>query len=263
MTQRQRRRHDGYILLASLWLVMLLALTATAVVRAAHSGAAVAQNVSANRAARYLADGAIDAAIFDLLTAPPTANAALAAAPPFDGGLGSIALRIVPEAAKVDLNRAPSALIEALLREAGISGGDARRLVAQLEDWRDQDDEPAPQGAEHQAYRDAGKTGPANRPLIDWREIGELLDAPDDLTARLEGLVTVHGGPGIDPGFAATAVTRAAAQLNPKPEIDSRALGVFSIHATVDTPGGGHVERHAVLRLMPGHTPPYRLLALN
>ncbi len=259
----RRRRHDGYILLASLWLVMLLALTATAIVSAAHSGAAVAQNVSANRAARYLADGAIETAIFDLLTTARADDAAMASAPPFDNSLGTITLQLLPEAAKVDLNRAPTPLIEALLREIGVASGDTRRLVAQLEDWRDQDEKPTPQGAERKAYQDAGKSGPANRPLVGWREIGELLDAPDNLTARLDGLVTVHGGPGIDPAFAPAAVARAAARLNPKPEIDGRALGVYSIRATVITPGGGHVERHAVLRLMPGHTPPYQILALN
>lgn len=257
-----RPTERGYILLASLWLIMLLALAATAMVRDAHMGASLARNVGANTEARHLADGAIDWAVFQLLTAPGQVPLEASLRAPLGRGIGHADVTIMAEAGKVDLNRAPGAMIEALLHEVGIGGGDARRLAAQLEDWRDQDTAPRPLGAEAEDYAAQNKPAPPNRPLLHWREIALLLDAPDDLAARLDGLVTVHGAPGIDRRFAPEAVRRAVPRNGNAKAVDAGDIAVYSIVARAEA-GGGHALRHAVVRLMPGHEPPYQWLALN
>lgn len=128
------------------------------------------------------------------------------------GGAG-LELRITDERGKVDLNRAPPTLLQALMEALGIEPGRAAMLAARIVDWRDTDDLPGPDGAEGPAYLAAGRAyGAKDAPFETVGELLQVLGIGPDEHRNLAPWLTVHSGLARpEPAFAGLPVLEALA----------------------------------------------------
>ena len=115
-----------------------------------------------------------------------------------------VTVEATPENARIDLNAAPPALLEGLIaRAAALSGEDvaADAVTDAIMDWRDNDDDPRPKGAEASDYEAAGRVMmPRNGAFLSVSELAQVAGVTPGLFAALRPLVTVHAwSPQVDP----------------------------------------------------------------
>jgi|SRR5687768_4718658 general secretion pathway protein K len=124
----------------------------------------------------------------------------------------------------LDLNKAESAQLQALLRAIGLKADDARALAAAIVDWRDSDSFTTPNGAEMSAYMDAGAAvGPANRPFLSVAELSGVLGMTPEIADRLSPLVTIlASGQEVNPLTAPEPILRATVPEEEIPAILAR-----------------------------------------
>ena len=123
-----------------------------------------------------------------------------------------VAIRIVDEQGKVDLNMADAELLSSLLQVLGSEREAAAAIAAAILDWRDVDALTQPSGgAEDRDYAAAGRHyGAADAPFDSIAELEQVLGMTPALYARLAPYVTVHSGRAIpDPAFASAPVLAA------------------------------------------------------
>ncbi|MEZ5932002.1 MAG: type II secretion system protein GspK [Alphaproteobacteria bacterium] len=286
------RRSRGVALVAVLWISSLLALLAAGAASSSRTDLRLAANAADHARARALADAGVQQAVFQLLTRPeaqPWRDGAVSLQFALDGG--DVRFRLQDEDAKLDVNAASKDLLAGLFQAVGLDEEGALTLADRLEDFRDEDDDPEPRGAEDDDYLAAGyPRGALDRRLLDVSELTGLLGMSDDLYQRVEPFLTVYADadgidptrapatvllalPGMSPDLAATLAAAPADgdPLEALPEdladdiqaylIPSRDL-VFSIESLGTSEGGGRFMREAVVALDGGvrHLP-YTLYA--
>lgn len=131
---------------------------------------------------------------------------------PWAFGGTEIEVRIVDEAAKVDLNNAGIDLLAALLRAVGAEPDVATAVAAAIVDWRDPDTLTQPAGgAEDAQYAEAGRPhGAKDAPFETAAELEQVLGMTPALYAAVAAHVTVHSGrPQPDQRFASAEVLQA------------------------------------------------------
>ena len=220
----------GSVLIYVVWMVLLLALFAAGVGSQALFALDLSQRLSDQLNASYLARSAVTFAALRLERDPsPTFdgwNDVWADAPTvldrheLAGGWFSVMGERLPnqgpkhglvdEERRINLNTAPG---EVLLRLAEFAGGlrehEALALADAIQDWRDEDDEQRPQGAENFFYHTLSqaydcKDGP-------FENIEELLlvrGVSREVYERLEPFVTVYGSGRINLNTASEMVLR-------------------------------------------------------
>jgi len=198
----------GVALILVLWVVVLLTVIAGSFVYAARSSALVAGNVVAVARARALADAGVFRGLYEIARAGNEADAWKADGRvhvfTLDGGEVRVVVR--DESAKIDLNTASDALLEGLLRAAGLDADHAAQLRDAILDWRDADDLARPQGAERDRYEALGLPYiPANAPFQSVDELLKVVGMTPDLYRRLAGALTVHSH---QPGITSTLASR-------------------------------------------------------
>jgi len=145
---RTAGRQRGVALLAVLWLsaaLTMIAMTTAYLVRT--EAAAVGNHIDAERAG-LLAKGAVEAAVYAILhpTSGPTVSSDESSLTPqfrpgqrwlhFDFPSGSAIVEVVPENAKLNINLAPQAQLEALFVLLATPKSESRELAAAILDWR-------------------------------------------------------------------------------------------------------------------------------
>jgi general secretion pathway protein K len=269
----------------------MTALTTLASGFSMESGMAVRQtrNTVQSAEARALADGAVFVALRTLLDDNPVEPW------PADGtvrqvmvGDATVAVTVLDEAGKVDLNYAPEELLLNVLAGLGVDGDAAASLADAIADWRDPDDLKRLRGAEAAEYRRAGLSAtPSNAPFAAVSELRLVLGMTPEIYRRLAPLVTVYArSPRVNPVSAPAAVVRAlpgispdaaeaflAARENPDGQLNaavstlSRA-GQFigratpqavTIRATATLPSGSVFVREAVVEFPRGRDATYRI----
>lgn len=191
----------GFVLLAVLWIVVILATVAGAIMGVAAMGA----RATGNRIVLTRAEWARDACIEIVLTRW-TREAERPAQDTVDLGRGTrCSIALEDPGAKVNLNHASPEQLRALF------GADS--LVAALLDWRDPDDDPRTGGAEAPWYRQRGRPEPRNGPLVDPAEFGRIKGFDKRRMADLGPFVTVDGVGRIDLLAAPPEVLRTLPQL--------------------------------------------------
>ncbi|CAN5654803.1 type II secretion system protein GspK [soil metagenome] len=123
-----------------------------------------------------------------------------------------VEVRIVDEAAKVDLNNANLDLLAALLRVVGADPELATRVAAAILDWRDADSLTQPAGgAEDAQYAEAGRPyGAKDAPFETVAELLQVLGMTPALYAAVESHLTVHSNQAQpDARFASAEVLQA------------------------------------------------------
>ena len=290
-TDRRPNSSRGIALVAVLWVTSLLAAMAAGLMSTTRTDVKLASNAIENTKARILADGGIHRALFDLLALPAVtgwrANFA------YDHILddGRVRLSISDEDGKIDLNDASLPLLAGLLRTVGLDEERSAILADRIGDYRDDDAEPEPLGAEDHAYLAAGLDhGAADQPFRTEDELADVLGMTENLVDRLRSFVTVYSGAdGVDPLRASQIALKAipgmtdeavTAIIDSPPEFDplldlpievlnvaqgyfvpSRNL-VFSIEAQAASSGGGRFSRLAIVALDAGQgNRPFRILA--
>jgi len=108
---------------------------------------------------------------------------------------GEVRISIVSESGKVDVNTGNEKQLLAIVK--AVTGGkwDAENLVNKILDWRDEDNEVRPHGAEKQEYIDAGLSyTPSNKPFQSLEELQMLLGMDEAIFAQLQPWLTVYSG---------------------------------------------------------------------
>ncbi|WP_162241292.1 general secretion pathway protein GspK [Methylobacterium sp. Leaf113] len=123
---------------------------------------------------------------------------------------GAISVEFTSETARADVNSASPQVLAALLIGIGLDHESAQRLGSEIADWREPQAGKRSNVAPDEAYRDRGRSVPAQRPFSDTVEIAEVLDMTPEILAGLLPLVTVCSGQAkIDPVIADEAMLRA------------------------------------------------------
>ncbi len=286
----RRNAQSGIALVLALWLTVLLTVLASGFAFSMRSEALAVRNAVSLASARAIADGAVERTAFEL--GRPRIGDAWNA----DGqvrrwidGEATVAVTAVDEAAKIDINAAPDALLKNLLIViGGLEDAAAGSLVDAIADWRDPDELRRPNGAELPEYRAANsKYGPANAPFETIGEAARVLGMTPEVFRRIAPVITVYSRqPGINPATAernvllalpnATAAvvdafieqrTTALANKLPVPPFPlAQAFGsgqvpIWRIRAEATLPDGVTFAREAVLRPSPDAQRPLIALA--
>jgi general secretion pathway protein K len=209
-------RDAGLALVAVLWMLAALAITATGVVYAVRGEVRSVATFREVAVAGALGEAGVVLAARELVGNRDR-----------DTGLKrfevvleqtAVDVRVVPLTGLIDLNAAQEPLLTELIAIAGeVERGRAVGLAQRIIDWRDADDQPRPEGAENSAYAAAGspfrtRGGPFESP----EDLLQVLGVDFDLYTKVRPLVTVHGRGGgrVDPGAAPLAVLRVLASGN-------------------------------------------------
>jgi general secretion pathway protein K len=110
----------------------------------------------------------------------------------------------IDERGKLDINATDELTLTNLFTGHGMDILDAEILAAAVLDWRDEDMLERVNGAEEEAYFDAGlDVGPANRPFMMTEELLQVLGMQYELYRKLEPGITVFSRAGVpNPAFA-------------------------------------------------------------
>ncbi len=276
-------RERGFILIAVLWVVGFLALAIAGFTVATRSHVQEASAEAASAEAATLADAGVNLAIADLVNAASERTWRRRFLPDAQVrgcsiGAAALAISIVDEAGRVDLNTADEDLLRALIAGVGRPPEEARSLAARVLDWRDPDATKRRDGAEAPEYREAGRPEPRNAPFAAPEELARVLGFDAALIARLRPFVTIYSRlPGIDvrkaspelidvlAGNAANAAAAAftfgrRARLPPSFAAPSSER-VFRVRARAMTPRGAAFLREGVVEVIPGRVTSYTMLA--
>jgi general secretion pathway protein K len=204
-----------------------------------------------------------------------------------------VALQILPENAKVDLNAAPGNLLNSLIaqtiEEFKLDVAPAAQLTDAILDWRDADTNRRPYGAESADYFAAGRaSGPRDGALLSVNELNQVLGMTPALFRALEPLLTVHAwSTKVAPLSASTRVLRAipglsAAQVEQfasvRDSLESTAQAirmlnsgakylartesaVYTLTARASAPSGVKAVRRAVVKISGSAARPVSILA--
>lgn len=274
-----RRRSAGVALIAVLWISSLLAILAAGALSSSRTDLRLAANAAELAKARALADAGVHQALYAMLTRPEGQTWQ-------DGALrfalsleeGEVRYLVRDEDGKIDVNAASKELLAGLFRAIGLSGEQADILADRLQDFRDEDSDPEPFGAEDDDYLAAGRNrGSLDRPLLAISDLTEVIGMTDDVYQRIKPFVTIYAdADGFDPSRAAAATLLALPAMTPDlartmatqpidgdpleglPEdvaleiepylIPSREL-VYSIHSLGSSEGGGRFLRETIIAL--------------
>jgi general secretion pathway protein K len=225
-------------LVAVLWVVSLLALMAASIGSSGRVSGKLAFNAAENARARALAEAGVNRAAYHLLTREPfrgdLVDGAVDLSFAVEDGIAAVLVR--DEDGKIDLNAAPIELLNGLLRNAGVEEeGAAESLAAHIIDFRDEDNDLSPLGAEDSAYEAAGLGYGANdRPFKHIDELRSVLGMTDQLHRRLRRHVTIYAdAEGFDFFRASLPVLRSLPDITPEVVTAIRSAGpdedIFSI----------------------------------
>lgn len=188
-----------------LWMVIVLGAIALGVVSASRSSVNVAATVRARSLARYAAESGVVAAtvrLEQLLVQAETIEEHARIFERLDRELASLREQRIGQAwfqvtildlnSRIDLNASDELVLRAFFE--GLFG--ERRgseLLDALQDWKDENDSPRPDGAEAEDYLAAGSTFvPPNRPLQRLDELKRIEGFTDSVTSVLAPYVTIR-----------------------------------------------------------------------
>jgi general secretion pathway protein K len=251
------RRDDGFALIIVLWTLVLIAFIVAHVTANGRTEVRIAGNMVAEANAEAADDGAIVAAIFNLLDPNPDQRW------PLDGSLHELTIggsrvlvQLRDESERINPNSAAPQLLEALLRLTGSDAESARRLAASISEWVGSDPAGRPQEAQLAEYQAAGLDyGPPNAPLETIDELGRVLGMTPAVLAAVRPHLTLFGPPepnalSADPIVAAALsqirqVAPIAAPANQGPD----APLIVRMIASALGPSNARVQRSAIVRV--------------
>jgi general secretion pathway protein K len=217
-------------LVAVLWIVSLLALMAAGVGSSGRVSGKLAFNAAESAKAKALAEAGVNRAAYHLLTNEPFRKPLIdgAADLSFATEEGLAAVLVRDEDGKIDLNAAPIELLAGLMESVGVESEEAAyTLAARIVDFRDEDSDASPSGAEDSAYQAAGLShGAIDRPFRHIDELRSVFGMTDQLYARLRRHVTIYSdAEGFDFFRASLPVLEALPSMSPEMVTAIRSAG--------------------------------------
>jgi general secretion pathway protein K len=200
---------SGFSLVAVLWITALFALISVAFIRDIQSHLRETSSAIEGAQAEALADAGVNLAVMDLLASRKNAHFEqrfLANNTPVSctvSGDESITIRVQDAGGRINLNTANERLLQALFLGLGSDLDTASLYADRIIDFRDQDENQRPAGAEREAYLAAARSrGPKNAPFDAIEELYQVLGLDSEAIAASQDYFTLHSGiAGIDPKF--------------------------------------------------------------
>jgi general secretion pathway protein K len=266
---RAARRSGGFALLIVLWTLVLIAFLVLHLTASGRTEIRIATNLQSNAVAAAAADGAISAAIFNLMAPQPDQRWPIDG-PPHQLTIGNcrVMVQLENEAARINPNLASPALMEALLRALGSSPEAATRIAAAIADWVGSAQTPKTPDMLKAEYRSAGLDyAPPGAPFESMDELSRVLGVTPALYAALRPHLTLYGPPQPDPAGADPVVAAALAQIpqlaqattpigaNPQDAVTVRII------AQAAGLGNARVSRTAIVRIAATLPEGYTVLA--
>lgn len=216
----------GVALMLVLWVVVVLSAVASGVVIAARRETAVARTDRARTTGRYAAESGVEAVkaqlralfrrartledqarAFDLLEATITQWSERPLGP------ARFQVAVADLGARIDLNIASDDVLLGLFQQF-VGDQRAAALVDALADWKDEDNDPRPLGAEAGDYARGGSLfRPPNAPLLRLDELTRIAGFSDSLAERLAPYLTVQGDGLLNVNTAPETVLAAVPEL--------------------------------------------------
>ncbi len=263
---------DGFILVAVLWILTALAtLTVIFSIYLANTAVSLSMNDS-DIQTEALVYAALELTAYQVTapnagggpgTGPPSARlgqpgAPRAPAPPARGdfsfrlGRANVRVSFLPESARIDINAAPSDLLEKFFTVFGVQPRQAVEYVNRIKGWIGP---PDVAGAYEEAlYRAAGRTyAPRGAPFAHIDELLLVAEIPPALLEKAMPFLTVYSGKGqVDVLDAAPVVVAAIPGMTPNlmqslaqarqngadPQAVQRLLGALPMQNVVTIDGG-------------------------
>lgn len=190
------RRQRGIALIAVLWVLLLLAFLAASFSSSTRTEANLAHNLVENAKAAALADAGIYRAI-SALTLPIEEGGVRVdgTAYAWAFGDGEVRFAVQDEGGKIDLNAASVDLLRGLMVAIGLDEEESAALANAIADFRDEDDDRRPAGAEAADYEQDGLPfGPKNAPFELVEELLRVKGVTGELYRLLLPALTVYTG---------------------------------------------------------------------
>ena len=188
------RAEKGVALVLVLWILVLVTVATSAYALMARMDQLEANALLSGTRARLHAEAAINLMAVRLRD-PDDFMRPIADGRPYFQRIdeSEIEIRITDERGKLDINSAEEDTLFTMFVNHGLEPSEAELLAAAMLDWRDPDDIERVNGAELDAYLDAGlAVGPANRPFMLTEELLQVLGMPYELYRQLEPGITVY-----------------------------------------------------------------------
>jgi general secretion pathway protein K len=199
MPSRQR----GVALILVIWVIALMGVLLGSFALIARTENFEARHLFDGTTARYAAQAGIERAVYELRNPDMTQRWVGDGRPyefEFDGA--QVQVELTDESGLIDINTADDALLQGLFASVGVPPDQAAALSDAIQDWRDPDDVPRPQGAELNEYKAAGLPyAPRNAPFQTVGEVQQVLGMNYDLFEKIEQAITIYGG-GVQPNPA-------------------------------------------------------------
>jgi len=195
----------GIALVLVLWVLLLLIIVTGSFSLMARMDRLEANTLLSGTQARMSAEAAINLAVLALRD-PDDETRMLADGRVYETVLDGVKVEVsaIDERGKLDINAADELTLANLFTGNGMEPDKAELLAAAVMDWRDADELERVNGAEEDAYHDAGlELGPANRPFMMTEELLQVIGMDYDFYRKLEPGITVFSRAGEpDPAFA-------------------------------------------------------------
>ncbi|MBX9858186.1 MAG: general secretion pathway protein GspK [Sphingomonas sp.] len=235
------RRHgeQGYALLAAVASIALLSMLSMMMMLASQGTVVMAAAESDQARLTAAADGGVALALQGVLQSDRRQRWAI------DGkvhrvifGGYDLAIAVIDERGKIPLNRLNRHQSAAMFEAFGLSGADRDVAVDSFLDWRDQNDDANPDGAEADYYAPKGLL-PRNGNLRNVGELALIRGVGPAVAARIIPFATVDFGPkgDFDPRFASTVARRIMAEEDePTPTTIGGETAITKVSAPVGDP---------------------------
>ncbi len=250
----------GAALLLVMWLIALLTALVGAFALTSHmenlQGRVLVRGLAAEQAARAGLEYAMTR-----VGAPEPERQWLPDGRPYrwDFDEAEVEVRLIDEAAKIDLNAAEAPLLTGLLQAVGVEQGVAAGLASAILDWRDPDPLTQAQGgAEDPEYASAERPyGAKDAPFDTVAEVEQVLGMTPELYEKVAPHLTVYSGSAQPEAGFASAEVLTAMGLDPAQAMARRQMPAAT--ALVGTPSGTYSiasrarlrnGREAVLRVV-------------
>ncbi len=203
------QREEGYALIAAILSIVIFALMALTIINVTRSSTLMASAEIDRAKLSAAADAGIAIAVHGLMLNDPTRRWAI------DGKVRremfertTLDIIVEDERGKIALNLINKTEVEAMFAEFGLQGLELEAAVDSFMDWRDEDDDPRPRGAEFEVYAPK-QIKPRNGELRTLGELALIAGIGPELAQRMIPFTTVNFGTGeFDPRYASELATR-------------------------------------------------------
>ncbi len=197
------KNEAGYALVAAVLSIILFAMMALAVINSMRGPTLMVAAEGSRARLSAAADAGVSLAIQGLLLRDPALRWKIDGKPREERfGAVTLDIQIVDERGKIALNLINEEQAERMFTSFGLQGSELEEAADSFMDWRDDNFDERPRGAEFDYYKDAGIT-PRNGDLRTVEEIALIRGVGPELAKKIAPFATVNFGSGdFDPRYS-------------------------------------------------------------